>query len=137
MDGWMGDDWFHYGAFRQEMLPYVYMQTAARTAGIYTGLGGDTSRNTHDDYETFLLAGSAGDYARKYGFDQLPWVKRTFAHPAYDATWQGQALDKLLAAHPSNVPTIWEQGLWDSDDIYGANKAWLAQKPRAAPPITG
>ncbi len=128
MDGWMGDDWFHNGAFRQEMLPYVYMQTAARAAGIYTGLGGDTSRNTHDDYETFLLAGSAGDYARKYGFDQLPWVKRTFAHPAYDATWQGQALDKLLAAHPSNVPTIWEQGLWDSDDIYGANKAWLAQK---------
>jgi hypothetical protein len=128
MDGWMGDDWFHYGAFRQEMLPYVYMQTAGRGAGIYTGLGGDTSRNTHDDYDTFLRAGSAGDYARKYGFDQLPWVQRTMAHPAYDISWQAQALDKLLAAHPANVPTIWEQGLWDSDDIYGANKAWLAQK---------
>ena len=128
IDGWMGDDWFHHGAFRQMMLPYVYMQTAGREAGIYSGLGGDTSRNTHDDYDTFLRAGSAGDYVRRYGFDQLPWVKRAMAHPAYDAFWQGQALDKLLAARPSSVPTLWEQGLFDSDDIYGANKAWLAQK---------
>ena len=36
------------------------------------------------------------------------------------AIWQGQALDKLLAANPSNVPTLWEQGLWDQEDIYGA-----------------
>jgi uncharacterized protein len=128
MDGWMGDDWFHRGAFRQEMLPYIYMQTAARGAGIYTGLGGDASRNTNDDYDTFLRAGSAGDYVRKYGFDQLPWVQRTMAHPAYDVVWQGQAVDRLLAAHPSDVPTIWEQGLWDSDDIYGANHAWLELK---------
>ena len=128
MDGWMGDDWFHNGAFRQMMLPYIYMQTAGRDAGIYSGLGGDASRNTHDDYDTFLRAGSAGDYIRKYGFDQLPWVARTMAHPAYDAMWQGQALDKLLAAKPSSVPTLWEQGLWDSDDIWGASRAWLAQK---------
>ncbi|MFC4313986.1 CocE/NonD family hydrolase [Steroidobacter flavus] len=128
MDGWMGDDWFHHGAFRQMMLPYIYMQTSSREAGIYSGLGGDASRNTHDDYDTFLRAGSAGDYVRTYGFDQLPWVARAMAHPAYDAFWQGQALDKLLAARPSKVPTLWEQGLWDSDDIYGANQAWRAQK---------
>ena len=129
MDGWMGDDWFHHGAFRQIMLAYIYMQTAGRGEGIYSGLGdAAAARNTHDDYETFLRAGSAGDFIRKYGFDQLPWVTRTMAHPAYDAYWQGQALDKLLAARPYSVPTLWEQGLWDSDDIYGANKAWLAQK---------
>jgi putative CocE/NonD family hydrolase len=128
MDGWMGDDWFHHGAFRQMMLPYIYMQTSSREAGIYSGLGGDVSRNTHDDYDTFLRAGSAGDYVRTYGFDQLPWVARAMNHPAYDAFWRGQALDKLLAARPSKVPTLWEQGLWDSDDIYGANQAWRAQK---------
>jgi putative CocE/NonD family hydrolase len=129
MDGWMGDDWFHNGAFRQLMLAYIFMQTAGRGEGIYSGLGeAGASRSTHDDYETFLRAGSAGDFIRKYGFDQLPWVERTMAHPAYDALWQGQALDRLLAARPSSVPTLWEQGLWDSDDIYGANHAWLAQK---------
>jgi len=26
-------------------------------------------------------------------------------HPAYDAFWQGQALDKLVAQRPSRVPT--------------------------------
>jgi putative CocE/NonD family hydrolase len=128
MDGWMGDDWFHNGAFRQMMLPYIYMQTAGRESGIYNGVGDGAIRNTHDDYDTFLRAGSAGDYVRKYGFDQLPWVTRTMAHPAYDAMWQAQAVDKLLAARPSSVPTLWEQGLWDSDDIWGANRAWLAQK---------
>jgi len=24
VDGWMGDDWFHYGAFRQQNMPYIY-----------------------------------------------------------------------------------------------------------------
>ncbi len=46
------------------------------------------------------------------------------SHPAYDSFWQGQALDKLLAANPSNVPTLWEQGLWDQEDMYGATHAW-------------
>src|SRR6188508_3004587 len=129
MDGWMGDDWFHNGAFRPQMLVYVYMQTAGRGEGIYTGLGeAGAARNTHDDYETYLRAGSVGDFVRKYGFDQLPWAQRTMAHPAYDAFWQEQALDRLLARKPYSVPTLWEQGLWDSDDIYGANHAWLAQK---------
>ena len=30
---------------------------------------------------------------------------------------QGQALDKLIVENPSNVPTIWEQGLWDQEDM--------------------
>ena len=129
LDGWMGDDWFHDGAYRQQMLAYVFMQSAGRAEGIYTGAGESAAaRSTHDDYETFLAAGSAGDFIRKYGFDQFPSVQRMMAHPAYDAYWQGQALDRLLAAKPSSVPTIWENGLWDSDDIYGANHAWLELK---------
>jgi hypothetical protein len=30
VDGWMGDDWFHYGAFRQQNMPYIYEQEATR-----------------------------------------------------------------------------------------------------------
>ena len=29
VDVWKGDDWFHNGAFRQEMISYVYGQTAS------------------------------------------------------------------------------------------------------------
>src|SRR5512134_1623401 len=30
VDGWIGDDWFHNGAFRQQMMSYVYDQEATR-----------------------------------------------------------------------------------------------------------
>src|SRR5712671_1576414 len=30
VDGWMGDDWFHNGAFRQQNLPYIYEQDGTR-----------------------------------------------------------------------------------------------------------
>ena len=30
VDGWMGDDWFHNGAFRQQNMPYIYEQEATR-----------------------------------------------------------------------------------------------------------
>lgn len=120
LDAWMGDDWFHYGAFRQMMLGFIHMQSAQRGEGVVTPSA------VHDRYEEFLRAGSAGDYIRQNGLDRLPFVARLMAHPAYDAYWQAQAGDKLLAARQSTVPTLWTQGLWDQEDMYGANHAWRA-----------
>ena len=120
VDGWMGDDWFHYGAFRQVNLDYFTGQTSA------TGKGEAVPRSGRDDYQELLKAGSAGAYAAAHGFDQLPWWQRLSAHPAYDALWQGQALDKLVVAHPSTVPTLWLQGLWDQEDMYGAVHSYEA-----------
>jgi uncharacterized protein len=122
VDGWMGDDWFHYGAFRQPNLDYIAQQTEQHDKG------SAVPRTARDDYEEFLTAGSPGAYAQANGFDQLGFWKKLVAHPAYDAFWQAQALDRLIAAHPSNVPTMWEQGLWDQEDMWGANHAWLALK---------
>jgi len=122
IDGWMGDDWYHYGALRQVNLDYFSGQTSKK------GEGESIPRANYDDYTNFLDAGSAGDYAEANGFKQLPWWNRFSAHPAYDAFWQLQALDKLLVAHPSDVPTMWLQGLWDQEDIYGAVHAWEALK---------
>jgi len=120
MDAWMGDDWFHYGAFRNLMLGFVQMQTGQR------GKGSVTHSEIFDKYDEFLRAGSTGDYIRAHGLDKLPWVTRLLEHPAYDAYWQGQAVDKLVAARPSDVPTLWTQGLWDQEDMWGANQAWRA-----------
>ena len=90
VDGWMGDDWFHYGAFRQTNFDYTHRpDDAAR------GEARPWHATSYDDYETFRRAGSAGDYARLHGLDQLPWAQKMIEHPAYDAFWQGQALDKL------------------------------------------
>src|ERR1039457_775116 len=124
VDGWMGDDWFHYGAFRQTNLDYTSSQTSKKEGGEAV------IRNACDDYESFRRAGSAGDYARTHGLDQLPWALRMMEHPAYDAFWQGQALDKLVAQRPSQVPTMWVQGLWDQEDMWGAIHCYLALKAK-------
>ena len=64
----------------------------------------------YDDYENFRRAGSAGDFAKAAGLDQLPLWRKIAEHPAYDAFWQEQALDKTMAAQPLTVPTMWIQG---------------------------
>jgi putative CocE/NonD family hydrolase len=122
IDGWMGDDWFHNGAFRLANIAWIGAQTG------YKGEGEAPSTGGWDDYDNFRRVGSAGDWAKLRGYDQLPFWRKMSEHPAYDAFWQGQAMDKLLAANPSNIPTFWEQGLWDQEDMYGAIHAWEALK---------
>jgi putative CocE/NonD family hydrolase len=122
VDGWMGDDWFHYGAFRQTNLDYIAEQTAKR------GEGAPVPRTLNDDYEEFRRAGSVDGFAKSHDVEQYPFYQRLAAHPAYDGFWSGQALDKLVAAHPSTVPTMWEQGLWDQEDMWGAIHSWTALK---------
>jgi hypothetical protein len=124
VDGWKGDDWFHNGAFRLANIAWLGGQTGYKGAGKAPPTGG------WDDYENFRDVGSAGDWAAKSGYDQLPFWQRMVAHPAYDGFWQGQALDTLIAANPSDVPTIWEQGLWDQEDMYGAIHSWEALKAK-------
>jgi putative CocE/NonD family hydrolase len=124
IDGWMGDDWFHYGAFRQVNLDYFTGQTSK------TGKGAGVPRPGADDYQAFLDVGSAGAWAKANGFDQLGFWNRLSANPAYDVFWQDQALDKAVVEHPAMVPTLWLQGLWDQEDMYGAIHSWEALKAR-------
>jgi uncharacterized protein len=124
VDGWMGDDWFHYGAFRQNNLDYTTDQTTVQ------GEGKPIPREGRDDYTNYLKIGSAGDFARYGGLEQLPFWHRLEEHPAYDAFWQGQALDKIMAATPLNVPVMWLQGLWDQEDMWGGIHSYAAVEPK-------
>ncbi len=124
VDGWKGDDWFHNGAWRQTNFDYIYRQTAQK------GSGDATPRQGLDDYDNFLRAGSAGDYAKAHGFDQLGFWKKVSEHPAWDSFWQEQALDLLLARKPLTVPTIIVGSLWDQEDMYGAAHTYAALEPK-------
>jgi putative CocE/NonD family hydrolase len=124
IDGWMGDDWFHFGAFRQVNIDYFTEQTTVK------GSGSSIVRQGYDDYENFRRPGSANDFAKAAGLEQLPWWRKIIEHPAYDAFWQAQALDKVMAAQPLKVPTMWIQGLWDQEDMWGAIHSYLATEPR-------
>jgi putative CocE/NonD family hydrolase len=122
VDVWKGDDWFHNGAFRQEMMSYVYGQTATKKSDE------DWFSNAYDDYQTFMHYGSAGAYGDAMGMRQLPFWNRLTEHPAYDEFWQLQAVDKILGAKPLTVPTLLVDSLWDQEDIYGAPAAFNAVK---------
>jgi putative CocE/NonD family hydrolase len=127
VDGWMGDDWFHYGAFRQQNMPYIYEQEAARGSGAKWWSG------HHDDYDEFMDAGSAGELARRHGLEQVGFWRKLVEHPAYDEFWQDQALDRLLADAPLKIPVMLVHSLWDQEDIYGAPAIYRALKPKDIP----
>jgi putative CocE/NonD family hydrolase len=124
VDGWMGDDWFHNGAFRQQNLSYIYEQVATRDNSIKWW------SNYHDEYDLFMQAGSAGELAHRYGMEQLGFWNKILAHPAYDAFWSDQAVDKVLASQPLKVPVMLVHSLWDQEDSYGALAVYAAIKPK-------
>jgi len=124
VDGWMGDDWFHYGAFRQQGMPYIYEQEATRK--------NDEKwwRPAYDDYDTFLDSVSAGELGKVHALEQVGFWRRILEHPSYDAYWRDQAVDKLLAKEPLKVPVMLVHSLWDQEDIYGAIAVYKAIKPK-------
>ncbi len=124
VDTWIGDDWFHNGAFRQIMMDYIYDQEASHDSSISWG------SDTYDQYDLFMAAGSAGELGRRVGMEQLGFWRQLLQHPSYDAFWQGQALDKILGSQPLNVPTLYVHGLWDQEDIYGAIAAYRATESK-------
>jgi hypothetical protein len=126
VDGWMGDDWFHNGAFREQNMPYILEQTATR---------GNTEKwftTSFDDWDTYLRPGSAGELGKERGLDQVGFWRKVIAHPSYDAFWSDQAVDKLLATYYQSapmIPTMLVASLWDAEDIYGPTAVYKAIKP--------
>ena len=125
VDGWMGDDWFHNGAFRVSSFDYAVEQSTGKAedgAALPVGVG--------DDYTRYLAAGSIGDYARQWGVEQYPFVRKLMENPAYTPFWSLQAVDKLMAARPLTVPTMLVVGQWDQEDSYGAPAVYKALKDK-------
>ena len=67
-----------------------------------------------------MSAGSAGALGRSHGLEQVGFWNKILQHPSYDAWWQEQAMDRVLAAHPPTIPVMLVHSLWDAEDIYGA-----------------
>jgi hypothetical protein len=123
VDGWLGDDWFHNGAFREQNMPYIYEQEGTRSndAKWWT--------SNFDDYDQYMQAGSAGELGRRHGLEQMGFWRKILDHPSYDAFWSDQAVDKVLAAQPLKVSVLLVHSLWDREDIYGAMAVYKAIKP--------
>ena len=127
VDGWRGDDWFHYGAFREQGMPYIYEQTATRDNSDLWLI------SNFDDYDTYMNAVSAGELGKQRNMDQIGFWKKIIQHPAYDSFWSDQAVDRVLADQPFTVPTMLVASLWDQEDIYGAIAVYKALQPKDTP----
>jgi len=60
----------------------------------------------------------------------LGFWRKLLEHPTYDAFWQDQAVDKILAAQPLKVPVMLVHSLWDQEDIYGDIAVYKAIEPK-------
>ena len=121
-DTWLNDDDFHGGAFRLIGYDYYFEQDSVK------GDAGVLPRGAEDDYDVFLDAGSAWDFATAHGVDKLPFPVRLAQHPAYDAFWKAQALETILPRHALSVPTLYVASQWDQEDSFGAIAVYEATR---------
>jgi len=124
VDGWIGDDWFHNGAFRLVNMSYIYDQQATRDNEI------EWWKSHFDEYDMHMQAGSAGKLGRRRGLEQVGFWRKLLEHPGYDAFWRDQAVDKILAGKPLQVPVMLVHSLWDQEDIYGDIAVYDAIEPK-------
>lgn len=122
IDVWMGDDFFHNGAFRQSYgYDYVKMMESSK----------ENSKVTYDKdedgYEFFLKRGSFEEDVKKSGSKDLPTWKLFLEHPAYDAAWNSRAVEDHL--DKVAVPTLTVGGYYDQEDMYGPQEEYDKLEP--------
>ncbi len=127
VDCWMGDDWFHNGAFRQAYaFEYVHSIESDPKSPV------TFSFSHYDTYTWWLNAGSPVKVGKRY-LDETRhrFWKVLMENPAYSTYWQSIALDRLLQQSKATlIPTLHVHSWFDQEDSYGAPAAYAAMKPR-------
>jgi len=120
IDVWMGDDFFHNGAFR-ETYGYDY------TLGMESSKENAFSKLDEDAYDFFLHSGSFAAAAKRDGVDKLPTGVAFLEHPAYDEFWRARGVEWHL--NQPAVPALFVGGFWDQEDLFGPQEAYSRQEP--------
>ena len=120
IDVWMGDDFFHNGAFRQS-YGYDY------TLGMESSKENAFSKLDEDGYDLFLRLGSFEAAAKQGGMDRLPTAASFLKHPAYDDFWRSRGVEWHL--DQVAVPTLFVGGFWDQEDMFGPQEAYSKIEP--------
>jgi putative CocE/NonD family hydrolase len=110
-DTWLGDDFFHNGAFR---LTYGFE---------YTALLESSSENfsfpfdRFDMFEWYLGLGALSNANEKYFHGKIPTWNNFVNHSSYDDFWRRHAVAYSL--HEPTVPNLNVAGWWDQEDFFG------------------
>ena len=119
-DIWLGDDFFHNGAFRETYgFDYVQQLEAQKT---------DVRvQSTQDLYQFFLEHVNFEGAAKAVGMQALPTAVNFREQPSYTPFWQAMAVERRQTK--VEVPTLEVGGYWDQEDMWGPQAEYAALKP--------
>jgi uncharacterized protein len=110
-DVFLGDDFFHNGAFR---LSYGFEYSAAL----------ETSKENYsfpfdrfDLYDWYLRLGALSNANARYFHGNIPTWNDFIAHNSYDEFWKRHAV--AYGLKEPTVPNLNVAGWWDQEDFYG------------------
>ena len=128
IDVWMGDDFFHNGAFRQTYgYDYVYGLESSKES-TEVSYGKDKAGKPVDGYDYFLERGSFQEDVKKAGTKSvLPTWKLFLDHPAYDKVWSSRGVEHSL--NTVAVPTLTVGGYYDQEDMWGPQEEYAKLEP--------
>jgi len=127
IDTWIGDDFFHNGAFRQT-YGYDYaagLEQSKESSKVSYG-------KDVDGFDYFLQRGSFAEDVRRSGLKTpqgkvLPTWQIFLQHPTYDDLWYARGVQHHLTA--VTVPTLTVGGYYDQEDMWGPQEAYATLEP--------
>ncbi|HKV24720.1 MAG TPA: CocE/NonD family hydrolase [Candidatus Acidoferrum sp.] len=110
-DTWLGDDFFHNGAFR---LSYAFEYTALLES---SNENFSFNFDRFDVYDFYLRLGALSNANENYFHRKMPTWNDFVAHPSYDEFWKRHAV--AYGLKQPTVPNLNVAGWWDQEDFYG------------------
>ena len=127
IDVWMGDDFFHNGAFRQTYgYDYALMMESSKE-NTEVRYGKDSAGKPRDGFDYFLERGSLEQDVKQSGSSVLPTWKLFLEHPAYDSYWRSRGVEHWLTK--VTVPTLSVGGYYDQEDMWGPQEEYASLEP--------
>ncbi len=118
-DTWLGDDFFHQGAFRWSFgVEYASSMEFTKNSTKRVAIP------NYDHYDYYFQFPTLDSIAKYNGIYDLPSWTGFRTHPAWDAYWQGKAMQLVLTK--PEVPILFVGGFWDQEDILGPQLAYKA-----------
>ncbi len=127
IDVWMGDDFFHNGAFRQSYGYDYVLGLESSKEETEVSYGKDKNGKPRDGYDFFLERGSFAQDVKKSGSRTLPTWKLFLSHPAYDKDWSPRGVEHSLSAVA--LPTLTVGGYYDQEDMFGPQIEYSTLEP--------
>jgi hypothetical protein len=127
IDVWLGDDFFHNGAFRQSYGYDYVLSMESSKEDTRVDYGKDKGGLPMDGFDYFLNRGSFAQDVKQSGARLLPTWKLFFDHPAYDSVWSSRGVEYAL--NTVAVPTLTVGGYYDQEDMWGPQEEYAKLEP--------